>query len=137
MVVVSSYILIFASVVVFGYNLSQVIENFGALEEKLSVYRKVLLSYEEPLDKTRRLNAIENVLMLLAYAIFAYLAGFAAWVLVTIVLKFSFSCLISDKMHRLVLGEKLSVPRAFYILHKLDSLLNGLLCIFMLLAFVL
>lgn len=137
MVAVSSYILIFASVVVFGYNLSQVIENFGALEEKLSVYRKVLLSYEEPLDKTRRLNAIENVLMLLAYAIFAYLAGFAAWVLATIVLKFSFSCLISDKMHRLVLGEKLSVPLAFYILHKLDSLLNGLLCIFMLLAFVL
>lgn len=137
MVALSSYLLIFASVVLFGYNLAGFIENFGMLEKKVGDYRKMLLEFDEPLAGARRVNAIQNVLMLVGYAAVAYFAGFATWVLAIVFVKFSVSCFLSDWMHRVILNRDASLPKTFYIFHKIDSLLNGLLCAFMLLALVL
>ncbi len=137
MVALSSYLLIFASVVLFGYNLASFIENFGMLEKKVGNYRKMLLEFDEPLASARRVNAIQNVLMLAGYAAVAHFAGFAFWVLALVLVKFSVSCFLSDWMHRVILNREASLSRAFYIFHKVDSLLNGLLCAFMLLALVL
>lgn len=137
MVAFSSYLLIFASVVLFGYNLASLIENFGTLEKKVGNYRKMLLEFDEPLTGARRVNAIQNVLMLAGYAAVAYFAGFATWVLALVCVKFSVSCFLSDWMHRVVLNRDASLSRTFYVFHKIDALLNGLLCAFMLLALVL
>ncbi len=137
MVAVSSYLLIFASVALFGYNLASFVENFGRLEKKVGDYRKMLLECEASLSGARRMNAIQNVLMLLGYAAVAYLAGFSYWVLALVLVKFATTCLLSDWMHRVISRRDISLSRTFYVLHKIDSLLNGLLCAFMLLALVL
>lgn len=137
MVAVSSYLLIFASVALFGYNFACFIENFGMLEKKIGNYREMLLKFNDSLGGVRRENAIQNALMLLGYEAIAYFAGFAYWVLALILAKFAASCLLSDWMHRLILNRKVSIPRTFYVIHKIDSLLNGLLGVFMLLALVL
>lgn len=137
MVAVSSYLLIFASVALFGYNLASFVENFGRLEKKVGDYRKMLLECDASLDSARRVNVIQNVLMLLGYAAVAYLAGFSHWVLALVLAKLSATCFLSDWMHRVISRRDISLSRTFYILHKIDSLLNGLLCAFMLLALVL
>jgi len=137
MVTACSYILIIASVVVFGYSLSLFLDNFGALQKKVADYREMLAEFDEPVNNTRWVNSIQNVLLLIGYASAAYLAGFAPWVLMMIGVKFSISCLLSDRFHLLILSHQESVTKRLYMVHKTDALLNIFLCVFMLLAFVL
>ena len=137
MVTACSYILIIASVVVFGYSLSLFLDNFGALQKKVADYREMLSEFDEPVSNTRWVNSIQNILLLLGYATVAYLAGFAPWVLMMVGIKFSISCLLSDRFPLLILSNRETVTKRLYLVHKLDALLNIFLCIFMLLAFVL
>ena len=137
MVTACSYILIVASVVVFGYSLSLLLDNFGAMQKKVADYREMLSEFDEPLGNTRWVNSIQNVSLLLGYVSAAYFAGFASWVLSLVPLKFTLSCLLSDRFHCLILNNQKTVSKSIYRWHKLDALSNVLICFFMLLAMVL
>lgn len=137
MVTACSYILIVASVVVFGYSLSLLLDNFGAMQKKVADYREMLSEFDEPLGNTRWVNSIQNVSLLLGYVSAAYFAGFAYWVLSLVTLKFTLSCLLSDRFHCLILNNQKTVSKSIYRWHKLDALSNVLICFFMLLAMVL
>ena len=137
MVTACSYILIVASVIVFGYSLSLLLDNFGAMQKKVADYREMLSEFDEPLGNTRWVNSIQNVSLLLGYVSAAYLAGFAYWVLSLVTLKFTLSCLLSDRFHCLILNNQKTVSKSIYRWHKLDALSNVLICFFMLLAMVL
>lgn len=137
MVTACSYILIVASVIVFGYSLSLLLDNFGAMQKKVADYREMLSEFDEPLGNTRWVNSIQNVSLLLGYVSAAYFAGFAYWVLSLVTLKFTLSCLLSDRFHCLILNNQKAVSKSIYRWHKLDALSNVLICFFMLLAMVL
>ena len=137
MVTACSYILIVASVIVFGYSLSLLLDNFGAMQKKVADYREMLSEFDEPLGNTRWVNSIQNVSLLLGYVSAAYFAGFAYWVLSLLTLKFTLSCLLSDRFHCLILNNQKTVSKSIYRWHKLDALSNVLICFFMLLAMVL
>ncbi|MBS7392581.1 MULTISPECIES: hypothetical protein [Hallerella] len=137
MVTACSYILIVASVIVFGYSLSLLLDNFGAMQKKVADYREMLSEFDEPLGNTRWVNSIQNVSLLLGYVSAAYFAGFAYWVLSLVTLKFTLSCLLSDRFHCLILNNQKTVSKSIYRWHKLDALSNVLICFFMLLAMVL
>lgn len=137
MVTACSYILIVASVIVFGYSLSLLLDNFGAMQKKVADYREMLSEFDEPLGNTRWANSIQNVSLLLGYVSAAYFAGFAYWVLSLVTLKFTLSCLLSDRFHCLILNNQKTVSKGIYRWHKLDALSNVLICFFMLLAMVL
>ena len=137
MVTACSYILIVASVIVFGYSLSLLLVNFGAMQKKVADYREMLSEFDEPLGNTRWVNSIQNVSLLLGYVSAAYFAGFAYWVLSLVTLKFTLSCLLSDRFHCLILNNQKTVSKSIYRWHKLDALSNVLICFFMLLAMVL
>lgn len=137
MVAVSPYLLIFASVVGFGYNISLFIENFGSFEKKIGLYREILGECDETPSNTRKVNFVQNILLLSGYVGVAYLAGFLPWVLVLIFSKFAFSCYLSDRLYRLIMNREMPLSHTFYRLHKVDSLLNGILCAFLLFAIVL
>ena len=137
MVTACSYILIVASVIVFGYSLSLLLDNFGAMQKKVADYREMLSEFDEPLGNTRWVNSIQNVSLLLGYVSAAYFAGFAYWVLSLVTLKFTRSCLLSDRFHCLILNNQKTVSKGIYRWHKLDALSNVLICFFMLLAMVL
>ena len=137
MVTACSYILIVASVIVFGYSLSLLLDNFGAMQKKVADYREMLSEFDEPLGNTRWVNSIQNVYLLLGYVSAAYFAGFAYWVLSLVTLKFTLSCLLSDRFHCLILNNQKTVSKSIYRWHKLDALSNVLICFFMLLAMVL
>ena len=137
MVTACSYILIVASVIVFGYSLSLLLDNFGAMQKKVADHREMLSEFDEPLGNTRWVNSIQNVSLLLGYVSAAYFAGFAYWVLSLVTLKFTLSCLLSDRFHCLILNNQKTVSKSIYRWHKLDALSNVLICFFMLLAMVL
>ena len=137
MVTACSYILIVASVIVFGYSLSLLLDNFGAMQKKVADYREMLSEFDEPLGNTRWVNSIQNVSLLLGYVSAAYFDGFAYWVLSLVTLKFTLSCLLSDRFHCLILNNQKTVSKSIYRWHKLDALSNVLICFFMLLAMVL
>ena len=137
MVTACSYILIVASVIVFGYSLSLLLDNFGAMQKKVADYREMLSEFDEPLGNTRWVNSIQNVSLLLGYVSAAYFAGFAYWLLSLVTLKFTLSCLLSDRFHCLILNNQKTVSKSIYRWHKLDALSNVLICFFMLLAMVL
>ena len=137
MVTACAYILIVASVIVFGYSLSLLLDNFGAMQKKVADYREMLSEFDEPLGNTRWVNSIQNVSLLLGYVSAAYFAGFAYWVLSLVTLKFTLSCLLSDRFHCLILNNQKTVSKSIYRWHKLDALSNVLICFFMLLAMVL
>ena len=97
----------------------------------------MLSEFDEPLGNTRWVNSIQNVSLLLGYVSAAYFAGFAYWVLSLVTLKFTLSCLLSDRFHCLILNNQKTVSKSIYRWHKLDALSNVLICFFMLLAMVL
>ena len=130
MVTACSYILIVASVIVFGYSLSLLLDNFGAMQKKVADYREMLSEFDEPLGNTRWVNSIQNVSLLLGYVSAAYFAGFAYWVLSLVTLKFTLSCLLSDRFHCLILNNQKTVSKSIYRWHKLDALSNVLICFF-------
>lgn len=134
---ISTYALILSTVFLFGYNLSHFIDSFAVFQKKVALYREMLASFEEPIDNTRTINWLQNGFLLVGYACVVYWAGFVPWVLILIAVKFIFSCILSDRFQCLVLNSDASVTRPFYVLHKTDSLLNGILCLFMLCALVL
>ena len=137
MVTACSYILIVASVIVFGYSLSLLLDNFGAMQKKVADYREMLSEFDEPLGNTRWVNSIQNVSLLLGNVSASYFAGFAYWVISLVTLKFTLSCLLSDRFHCLILNNQKTVSKSIYRWHKLDALSNVLICFFMLLAMVL
>ena len=134
---VSPYLLIFSSVVAFGYNVSRFIENFGSLEKKIGIYRDLLGEFGESPANTRKVNLVQNVLLLSGYVGVVHLAGFLPWVPALVFFKFAFSCYLSDRLFGVVLDGEGRLSRNFYLLLKVDSLLNGILCALLLLAMLL
>ena len=130
MVDICSYVLILASVVLFGYSLSRLIDGFSTVQKKMQDYRQMLAEYEAPPDATRRINTLQNGFL-------ALLAGFTLWFLALMAAKFTLSCCFSDKLHCLVIHRERTLSRRFYGLLKADALLNIFLSAFLLLVLVL
>ena len=112
MVDICSYVLILASVVLFGYSLSRLIDGFSTVQKKMQDYRQMLAEYEAPPDATRRINTLQNGFLALGYVVLAHLAGFTLWFLALMAAKFTLSCCFSDKLHCLVIHECLLAPCA-------------------------
>ena len=137
MVDICSYVLILASVVLFGYSLSRLIDGFSTVQKKMQDYRQMLAEYEAPPDATRRINTLQNGFLALGYVVLAHLAGFTLWFLALMAAKFTLSSCFSDKLHCLVIHRERTLSRRFYGLLKADALLNIFLSAFLLLVLVL
>lgn len=131
---VFAYILILASVILFGFSLSRFFDSFDSVKKRVKSSHSLFESIEEPTEDIRRVNTVQNVLLAAAYVSGAYFARFSPWVLALMVGKFSLSCAVSDKFFRVMLSGNPSLSRPFYWALKFDALSNVLVSLFILLA---
>ena len=115
-----------ASIVLMGYNASQLVSGSAALAEKAEEFRTLIKESESREGGLRLSNFAISFSLSLGYVILAVLSGLAYWISAVIAVKLGLTLLFSDRELRMVIrGENLG--KGALLLDKADSLLNVLL----------
>lgn len=123
---VVSKITLVASIVLMGYNASQLVSGSAALAEKAEEFRTLIKESESREGGLRLSNFAISFSLSLGYVILAVLSGLAYWISAVIAVKLGLTLLFSDRELRMVIrGENLG--KGALLLDKADSLLNVLL----------
>ena len=113
-----------ASLVLMGYNISEFILSYESVCEKTEEFRKMVDEVQE--GAIRRSNFILSLFLSTAFTALTYWAGLALWITAVVALKLLFSLCCSDLtlLHVLRVGD---LTKKFYMLSKVDSLVNAAL----------
>ncbi len=118
-----SKISIVASIVLFGYNLSMLLNRYVSFCEKALKYREILHQEKIALKELRNSNIRLSFGVAVIYITMLYFSGFATWLLGTIAFKFLLSLYFSDAFQSRVVDGR-SISQKLYWAMKLDSLVN-------------
>lgn len=116
---------LFASILLFGYNLSMVFNRYAAICRKALLYREVLLENSETVSHLRRTNLALSSFASIIYLALLYLSKLSLWFLAVVVLKIALSLVYSDTFQRCVVLKK-DIPQRLYWNMKFDSIVNAL-----------
>lgn len=116
---------LFASILLFGYNLSMVFNRYAAICRKALLYREVLLENSDTVSHLRRTNLALSSFASIIYLALLYLSKLSLWFLAVVVLKIALSLVYSDTFQRCVVLKK-DIPQRLYWNMKFDSIVNAL-----------
>lgn len=116
---------LFASILLFGYNLSMVFNRYAAICRKALLYREVLLENSDTVSHLRRTNRALSSFASIIYLALLYLSKLSLWFLAVVVLKIALSLVYSDTFQRCVVLKK-DIPQRLYWNMKFDSIVNAL-----------
>lgn len=120
---------ILTSIVLWGYSFSRIVDSYGVMQQKMMLFRKVIKEEMKSFENIRRANVIIVGLFSVVYLTILYFSGIAVWVLCVVLSKFTISAYFSDSFQNLAIqGKNFSKP--LYIQMKVDSVLNALVGIF-------
>lgn len=130
MAVMFQKITLVASVLLWGYGISQAADTYAAVCDKVSDFRTFLKEEEEVADsRVRGANAFLIGALALIYASLLHFAGFALWVSSVALFKFALSASLADVFQReLFSGREISRP--VYRMMKADGILNAVFAMF-------
>lgn len=118
-----SKISIVASIVLFGYNLSMLLNRYVSFCEKALKYREILQQEKIALQELRNSNIRLSFGVAVIYITLLHFSGFATWLLGAIAFKFLLSLYFSDAFQSRVVDGR-SISQKLYWAMKLDSLVN-------------
>lgn len=116
---------LFASIILFGYNLSLAFNRYASICRKALLYREVLLENSETVSHLRRTNLALSSFASIIYLALLYLSNLSFWFLAIVVLKIALSILFSDTFQRCIVLSK-DIPQRLYWNMKFDSIVNSL-----------
>ncbi len=122
-------ITILASVVLWGYSFSRIIDSYGVMQKKMFHFRQIIKDEMIPFDGVRRVNVFLIGALGIAYAVMLYFSGFAFWILVMVIGKFAVSAYLSDSFQNQVVQGK-DFSKRLYVQMKIDAVFNALTGIF-------
>lgn len=109
-----------------GYNVSEFVASYQTLCEKTDEFKKMAAENENDEQMLRRSNLLLSLGLSLVFIGLTYLSGLAFWVTALVAFKLFFTLYCSDSLlvHVLRVGD---VSKKFYMLSKVDALLNAFL----------
>lgn len=129
-------VMLVASVILVGYNLSQVFASYDALCKKVQDFKNLAKETESGDSSVKRSNFVLVTFLSMTYVTIAYLCGFAYWLLGILVFKFALSLMLSNMELNRILKNG-SIDRGFFKISKLDELANALVGLMVALILVL
>lgn len=133
---ISIKVMLVASVILLGYNLSQVFASYDAVCKKIQDFKNLARETESGDRSVKRSNFVLITLLSLIYITIAFLCGFDYWILGILVFKFALSLALSNMELNRILKEG-SIDKGFYKINKLDELANALVGLMVALILVL
>lgn len=114
-----------ASIVLIGYNASQLVASYALQCEKLDEFRDMAKQNGSAEGSLRMSNLALSFLLSAGYVTLVLFSGLAPWIAAVIAAKLAFTLFFSDRELCMVVrgGE---FKKTFYWIDKVDSLLNML-----------
>lgn len=115
-----------ASIILMGYNVSEFMSSYESVCEKTDEFRRMVAENNAREFELRRSNFVLSFILSCVFVFLTFFSGLAVWVSAVIALKFAFTLYCSDSMLVQVLRSD-ALSKRFYMLTKIDALLNALL----------
>ncbi len=123
---IASKIMLVASILMMGYNISEFLANYQSLSEKATDLKEIARENGAGESAMRRSNFLLSFFLSSVYVILTWFSGLALWITVLVAVKLIFTLFISD-FALLQIMRKGEFPRKTYLLTKVDAFLNALL----------
>ena len=118
------------SVLLFGYNLSLVLNKYVSVSKKALLYRDILRRETKSLKELRKTNLITLVFVAFAYITLLYFSGLSFYLLSVVAFKFLISLFLSDKFQNCVV-KGISVSKNLFYSMKIDASVNFIGSVFL------
>lgn len=129
-------IMLVASILMMGYQISQVLMSYKTLCEKAEELKKLASENTASESELRRSNFLLSFLLSLVYVVLAYFSDFTYWIVALVTVKLALTLYLSDVFLVQILRCD-TVSQKFYILSKWDAVLNSLVSLALALLLVL
>ena len=123
---IASKIMLVASILMMGYNISEFLAGYQSLSEKAADLKEIARENGAGEQAMRRSNFLLSFFLSAAYVVLIWFSGLAVWITVLAAAKLVFTLLISDFALVQILRSGV-FSRKMYLLSKWDAFLNALL----------
>ena len=123
---IASKIMLVASILMMGYNVSEFLASYQSLSEKVGEMKELVRENGAGELAMRRSNFLLSFLLSAIYVVLTWFSGLAVWITVLTGAKLVFTLSISDYALVQILRSGV-FPKKIYMLSKVDAFLNALL----------
>lgn len=123
---IASKIMLVASILMMGYNISEFLASYQSLSEKAEDLKEIARENGAGEQAMRRSNFLLSFFLSAAYVVLTWFSGLAVWITVLAAVKLVFTLSISDFALVQILRSGV-FSRKMYLLSKGDAFLNALL----------
>ncbi len=123
---IASKIMLVASILMMGYNISEFLASYQSLSEKATELKEIARENGAGESAMRRSNFLLSFFLSVVYGVLTWFSGLALWITVLVAVKLTFTLVISDFALVQIL-RKGDFSRKNYLLSKVDAFLNALL----------
>ncbi len=125
-----------ASIILLGYNVSEFIASYETVCEKTDEFKRLAGESDANELELRRSNFLLSFVLSVVFIGLTYFSGLALWITAVVALKLFFTLYCSDSLLVCVMRTN-ALSKKFYMISKVDSLLNALLGLVIALVLVL
>ncbi|MCQ2061885.1 MAG: hypothetical protein MJY99_00920 [Fibrobacter sp.] len=125
-----------ASIILMGYNISEFVSSYKTVCEKTDEFKKMAMENEAKEAELRRSNFLLSFLLSSIFIGLTHFSGLALWITAVVAVKLFFTLFCSDSLLVQILRSN-KVSRKFYLLSKVDALVNAFLGLVIALVLVL
>jgi hypothetical protein len=122
---IASKIMLVASILMMGYNISEFLCSYQTLSEKADDLKEIARENDAGEAAMRRSNLLLSLFLSSVYVVLIWFSGFAMWITVLVAIKLVWTLVVSDFALIQIL-RKGEFPRKTYLLSKVDAFLNAL-----------
>lgn len=116
-------IAIIASVILIGYNISQIISAYASVCDKVDEFKNLVAESESSASSIRHSNFGLSFLISVGLVLLTFFSGLVWWITLIVACKAAVTLYCSDAMVVRILREG-KISRHFFLLSKVDSVFN-------------
>lgn len=116
-------IAIIASVILIGYNISQIISAYASVCDKVDEFKNLIAENESSASSIRHSNFGLSFLISVGLVLLTFFSGLVWWITLIVACKAAVTLYCSDAMVVRILREG-KISRNFFLLSKIDSVFN-------------
>ena len=123
---VASKIMLVASILMMGYNISEFLASYQSLSEKATDLKEIARENGAGESAMRRSNFLLSFVLSAVYVVLTRFSDFVVWITVLVAVKLALTLFVSD-FALVQIMRKGEFPRKTYMMSKVDAFLNALL----------
>ncbi|MCF0221888.1 MAG: hypothetical protein HUK19_06305 [Fibrobacter sp.] len=132
---ISIKLTLIASVILIGYNLSQLLTSYDGVCEKVKKFKSLAVETNSSKDELKLSNTVLTSALSITFVVLTYLSGLVLWVVGLVASKMVLTCLLSNMELSRIMNNDV-VDQTFFKWTKVDALANILVGIWVALILV-